>query len=51
MLTKEEVVKNWGVRSMFIELQDGTDSICQENGYTLNEILQAMDAGCHVYFD
>lgn len=50
-LSKEQVKANWDKRSMYIVWGDGTDSICQENGYTMEDIFSAMDSGCEVFFD
>ena len=50
-LTKEQVKDLWDKRALFIDWGDGSDSLCQENGYTLDEILDAMDQGGEVYID
>lgn len=50
-LTKEQVKDLWDKTSLFIDWGDGTDSMCQENDYTLEEILEAMDHGGKVYVD
>ena len=50
-LTKDQVKELWDTTALFIEWGDGSDSMCQDNGYTLDEILDAMDHGGRVYID
>lgn len=42
-ITKEEVSKYWNTRSICLEFADGTDSLAQENGYTLEQCLDMTD--------
>ena len=50
-LSKQEVRDNWAKRAMYIVWKDGSDSMCQDNDYAVDEILAAMDEGCEVFFD
>ena len=50
-LTKDQVKDLWDKKSLFIDWGDGSDSLCQENNYPLDEILEYMDQGCKVYID
>lgn len=50
-LTKQEIIDNWEHKAMYVELQDGSDSLLQENGYTLREALDLLALGCKIYFD
>lgn len=42
-ITKEEVSKYWNTRNICLEFADGTDSLAQENGYTLKQCLDMTD--------
>ncbi len=51
-LTADEIRCFWDEQAMFIEWNDGSDSLCQENGYTLQRVLEIVDnAEGNVYFD
>ena len=50
-LTKDQVKDLWDKEALFIIWGDGSDSLCQENDYTLDEILKYMDEGCEVFRD
>lgn len=50
-LTKSEIKALWNVCALYIEWGDGTDSLCQENGYTLEFILNCYDQGYNIYKD
>lgn len=50
-LTKQEIIDNWEDEAMYAVLQDGSDSLLQENGYTLREALDLLALGCKIYFD
>ena len=50
-LTKQEIIDNWEDEAMYVVLQDGSDSLLQENGYTLREALDLLNLGCKIYFD
>ena len=49
-LTKAEVKELWDTQALFIDVGD-SDAMCQDNGYTLEQILRYMDAGNKVYID
>lgn len=50
-LTKEEVRENWNKRAMYIQWHDKSTSMCQDNGYLLEDVLKFMDEGNLVFFD
>jgi hypothetical protein len=51
-LSEEQVKKLWDKKALFIEWSDGSgDSMCQDNGYSLDEILKDMRKGGLVYVD
>ena len=50
-LTKEQVKELWDTTPMYIVWDDGSDSLCQENDYSLEEILNYVDHGYCVYID
>ncbi len=51
-LSEEEIRCFWDDQAMFILWNDGTDSMCQENGYELVDIIKAINEGKgQVYFD
>lgn len=50
-LTKEQVKKLWDTAPMYIVWDDGSDSMCQDNDYSLEEILKYVDQGYCVYVD
>ncbi len=51
-LTEAEIRCFWDEQAMFILWNDGTDSMCQENGYELADIIQAViDGRGQVFFD
>lgn len=39
-ISKDEVKKYWNNRAICIEFPDGTDTLAQENGYTLEQCLK-----------
>lgn len=43
-ISKEDLMKYWGRKSICIEFPDGSDSLAQENGYTLEQCLEMTDA-------
>ena len=49
-LTKAEVEKLWDTKALYIDFGD-SDAMCQDNGYTLDQILKYMDQGYNVYID
>lgn len=49
-LTKTEVEKLWDTKALYIDFGD-SDAMCQDNGYTLDQILKYMDQGYNVYID
>lgn len=49
-LTKDEVKDLWDKKSLFIDFGD-SDAMCQDNGYTLEQVLEYMDQGYEVYVD
>lgn len=49
-LTKDEVKDLWDKKSLFIDFGD-SDAMCQDNGYTLDQVLEYMDQGYEVYVD
>ncbi len=50
-MNKIEVAERWETTPLYIIWPDGSDSLCQENGYSLDFILRAMDNGCEVLVD
>jgi len=50
-MSKIEVAEKWETTPLYIIWPDGSDSLCQENGYSLDFILRAMDNGCKVFAD
>ena len=51
-LTEDQVRDLWDKKALFIEWSNGSgDSMCQDNGYTLDEILEEMKHGGRVYVD
>ncbi len=50
-LTRKEVKALWNTCAMYIVWNDGTDSMCQDNGYSLDYILKMQGQGCEVYLD
>lgn len=50
-LTEQQVKDLWDTTALFIDWGDGSDSLCQENDYTLEQILDAMKKGGRVYID
>ena len=49
-LTKDQVKDLWDKKALFIDFGD-SDAMCQDNGYTLDQILDYMDKGNQVYVD
>lgn len=43
-INREELEKYWNSRAICIEFSDGSDSLAQENGYTLEQCLKMTDA-------
>lgn len=43
-ISKEDLMKYWGRKSICIEFPDGSNSLAQENGYTLEQCLEMTDA-------
>ena len=50
-LTRKEIKALWDTCAMYIVWDDGSDSLCQENGYSLEYILKMHDQGYEVYLD
>jgi len=51
VLTKQEIVDYWETKPLFVEREDGSDSLLQENGYSLKEALDFYDEGCDICLD
>ena len=49
-LTKEQVKDKWDTTALYIDFGD-SDAMCQDNGYTLEQVLDYMDQGYPVYVD
>jgi len=49
-LTEDQVRCFWDIAPLFIDFGD-SDAMCQDNGYTLDQILNYMDQGCEVFID
>ena len=49
-LTKDQVKDLWDKKALFIDFGD-SDAMCQDNGYTLDQVLDYMDKGNQVYVD
>ena len=50
-LTISQIKNLWNTTPLYIEWGDGSDSLCQENGYSLSEIIQHVNQGCNVFID
>ena len=50
-LTRDQIIALWNVRALYVEWADGTDSLCQENNYSLRYVLFLHSKGCKVYVD
>jgi hypothetical protein len=50
-LTQKEIEELWNSRAMYIVWDDGSDSLLQENGYTLDEALSYAAQGYEIYLD
>ena len=51
-LTEEQVKGLWDFASLYMDWGDGTTSLCQENDYTLDYVLEQMRSnGVLVYLD
>ena len=49
-LTKEQVKDLWDKKALFVDFGD-SDAMCQDNGYTLDQVYKFMDEGNKVYVD
>lgn len=49
-LTKDQVKDLWDKKALFIDFGD-SDAMCQDNGYTLEQVLEYMDQGYEVFVD
>ena len=49
-LTKDQVKDLWDKKALFIDFGD-SDAMCQDNGYTLDQVYKFMDEGNKVYVD
>ncbi len=50
-LKREMIIALWDKRAMYIVWEDGSDSMCQDNDYSLDYILKMHNEGCKVYLD
>lgn len=50
-LKQDEIEELWDSRAMYIVWDDGSDSLLQENGYTLEEALDYASQGYEIYLD
>lgn len=49
-LTKDQVKDLWDKKALFVDFGD-SDAMCQDNGYTLDQVYKFMDEGNKVYVD
>lgn len=50
-LSVEEIKELWNIRPLYIEWKDGTDSLLQENGYSLQHAIDWCRQGYRIYAD
>lgn len=50
-LTKQEIIDYWETKPLVIDWADGTDSLLQENDYSLEAALHYYDNGYDIYLD
>lgn len=50
-LRKQEIVDYWETKPLVIDWADGTDSLLQENNYSLETALHYHNQGYEIYID
>lgn len=49
--TIEDVIRDYGTRSICIEWDDGSDSDILNNGYTIEDCKRFANEGCRFFYD
>ena len=50
-LTSQQIIDNWETRAMYVDWGDGSDSLLQDNGYSLEDALDYKAKGFDIFFD
>lgn len=50
-LSKDEIIALWDSVALFVDWNDESDSLLQENGYTLEQALEFKEQGYKIYKD
>jgi hypothetical protein len=50
-LSRNEILKLWKSTPLYVDWGNGSDSLLQENGYTLNDALNYEAEGYAIYRD